>query len=252
MNWKMVAGASALSAAAAFGSSVWVAAQQGQAGVVAIDPDDIGGRVASSKGPEAGVWVIAETTDLPTKFTRIVVTDDQGRYSRFRIFQGNLPVFARGYGLVDSARQSAKPGQQLDVAVSVAPDAKTAAIVYPAAYWLSMLQPPAGAAGRDFPMNIKTCFDCHQLGNKATREILPSMRAGTTSTLDAWHRRTAVGPSGPAMAGSFKAFGEHCRCLRRLDRSNRQRRVAQGGRTAASGRGRAEPGDLDVGLGLAD
>ena len=32
------------------------------------------------KGPEAGVWVIAETTDLPTKFARIVVTDDRGRY----------------------------------------------------------------------------------------------------------------------------------------------------------------------------
>jgi hypothetical protein len=37
---------------------------------VAIDPDDIGGTVTSAKGPEAGVWVIAETTDLPTKFAR--------------------------------------------------------------------------------------------------------------------------------------------------------------------------------------
>ena len=31
---------------------------------------EIGGVVTSSKGPEAGVWVIAETTDLPTKFER--------------------------------------------------------------------------------------------------------------------------------------------------------------------------------------
>ena len=29
---------------------------------------------------EAGVWVIAETTDLPTKFAKIFVTDDAGRY----------------------------------------------------------------------------------------------------------------------------------------------------------------------------
>ena len=58
---------------------VIVAAQSGQS-AVAIDADDIGGLVTNSAGPEAGVWVIAETTDLPTKFARIVVTDDQGRY----------------------------------------------------------------------------------------------------------------------------------------------------------------------------
>jgi hypothetical protein len=40
----------------------------------------IGGVVTSSQGPEAGVWVIAETTELPTKFRKIVVTDDRGRY----------------------------------------------------------------------------------------------------------------------------------------------------------------------------
>src|SRR5262245_54779049 len=51
-----------------------------QSASVSIDNDDIGGVVTSAKGPEAGVWVIAETTDLPTKFAKIVVTDDQGRY----------------------------------------------------------------------------------------------------------------------------------------------------------------------------
>lgn len=210
MKWKLLVGASsALSVAAILGSSVWVAAQQNQAGAVAIDPDDVGGRVVNSKGPEAGVWVIAETTDLPTKFTRIVVTDDQGRYVLPDLPRETFRVFVRGYGLVDSARQTAKPGQQMNFKVTLAPDAKTAATVYPAAYWLSMLEPPAGEAGRAFPMNIKTCFDCHQVGNKATREILPGMRQGAASTLDAWHRRTAVGPSGPGMAGSWKAFGEH-------------------------------------------
>jgi hypothetical protein len=46
---------------------------------VDIGTSDIGGIVTGPNGPEAGVWVIAETTDLPTKFARIVVTDDQGR-----------------------------------------------------------------------------------------------------------------------------------------------------------------------------
>ena len=38
----------------------------------------IAGVVRSSNGPEAGVWVIAETKDLPTNFIKIVVTDDAG------------------------------------------------------------------------------------------------------------------------------------------------------------------------------
>jgi hypothetical protein len=47
---------------------------------VKVGANDIGGVVTSAKGPEAGVWVIAETSELPTTFARIVVTDDQGRY----------------------------------------------------------------------------------------------------------------------------------------------------------------------------
>jgi len=53
-----------------------VGAQSGGGVQVAIDPDDIGGVVRGVSGPEAGVWVIAETTDLPTKFARMVVTDE--------------------------------------------------------------------------------------------------------------------------------------------------------------------------------
>jgi len=55
-------------------------AQQSSGETISIGDDDIGGAVTSPKGPEAGVWVIAETTDLPTKFVKIVVTDDKGRY----------------------------------------------------------------------------------------------------------------------------------------------------------------------------
>ena len=76
---------------------------------VAIDADDIGGVVTSSKGPEAGVWVIAETTDLGTKMSRTVVTDDQGRYVIPDLPKGKYKVWVRGYGLVDSPKVTASP-----------------------------------------------------------------------------------------------------------------------------------------------
>jgi hypothetical protein len=47
---------------------------------VAVDADDIGGVVRGTNGPEAGVWVIAETDAFDTLFRKIVVTDDDGRY----------------------------------------------------------------------------------------------------------------------------------------------------------------------------
>jgi hypothetical protein len=56
-----------LAAAIMLASSLaWVTAQHGGPGQVALDADDIGGIVSSSKGPEAGVWVIAESKDSPT------------------------------------------------------------------------------------------------------------------------------------------------------------------------------------------
>jgi hypothetical protein len=209
MNARTRAKAAAMAAAFCVSYSLaWLGAQQPRESV-AIDPDDIGGVVTSAKGPEAGVWVIAETRELPTKFARIVVTDDRGRYVIPDLPRAGYQVFVRGYGLVDSPRQSARPGQQLNLTATVAPDARAAAQVYPAAWWLSMVEAPTGAAARDFPMQMKECFDCHQVGGKATREILPAMRAGTSSTFDAWDKRTAVGPSGPAMSGVFKALGDH-------------------------------------------
>src|SRR6266480_4127578 len=69
---------------------------------IRIVPNDIGGVVTGAKGPEAGVWVIAETADLPTKFVKIVVTDDSGRYVLPQLPKANYKVWARGYGLVDS------------------------------------------------------------------------------------------------------------------------------------------------------
>src|SRR5437764_6963499 len=82
---------------------------------VAIDPDDIGGVVTSSNGPEAGVWVIAETRSLPTGFRKIVVTDDRGRYVVPDLPKGEYEVWVRGYGLIDSKRVKTTSGKQLNL-----------------------------------------------------------------------------------------------------------------------------------------
>src|SRR5438034_11234068 len=75
-----------------------------QSGAVSIDNDDIGGVVRSADGAEAGVWVIAETTDLLTKYAKIAVTDDQGRYVIPDLPKANYSVWVRGYGRSEERR----------------------------------------------------------------------------------------------------------------------------------------------------
>src|SRR4026209_885184 len=99
---------------------------------VPIDRDDIGGVVTGNNGPEAGVCVIAETTDLPTKFAKIVVTDDRGRYLVPDLPKASYNVWVRGYGLVDSAKVTATPGRTLDLKAVPAPSPAAAAEYYPA------------------------------------------------------------------------------------------------------------------------
>src|SRR5947208_2901972 len=116
-----VAGLAIVLAMFLISSPVQVQAQQSKAESVTVDPDDIGGVVTSSKGPEAGAWVIAETTDLPTRFSRTVVTDDQGRYVVPDLPKANYDIWVRGYGLVDSPKVKAAPGKILDLKAVVAP-----------------------------------------------------------------------------------------------------------------------------------
>src|SRR5436853_5507426 len=118
-------------------------AQQAAAPAVAIDNDDIGGVVKGPGGPEAGVWVIAETRDLPVRYIKIVVTDDQGRYVIPDLPKASYDVWVRGYGLVDSPKVKSEPGKQLDLTAVPAPDDKAAAQYYPAIYWYSMLKVPS-------------------------------------------------------------------------------------------------------------
>ncbi len=54
--------------------------------------------------------MIAETTELPTRFARSVVTDDQGRYVLPDLPTARYSIWVRGYGLVDSPKLQAVPG----------------------------------------------------------------------------------------------------------------------------------------------
>src|SRR5262249_22615964 len=103
-------------------------AQQGPT----VGANEIGGVVAGPSGPEAGVWVIAETSDLPTKYAKIVVTDDQGRYLIPDLPKANYDVWVRGYGLVDSHKVKSEPGKTLNLTAVKAPTEKDAAKYYPA------------------------------------------------------------------------------------------------------------------------
>ena len=107
-----------------------------------VDTETITGVVTSSKGPEAGVWVIAETDDPNTKFRKIVVANDDGQFLVPELPQGNYAVWVRGYGLVDSTPVTATPGHDLRLTAVVAKTPQEAAAVYPANYWLSLMEPP--------------------------------------------------------------------------------------------------------------
>ena len=189
------------------------AAAQGGDSMDRMGANDLGGVVGSANGPEAGVWVIAETGDLPTKFTKIVVTDERGRYLIPELPKANYSVWVRGYGLVDSPKVRAAPGKVLDLTAVLAPSAAAAAEYYPPIYWYSMLKVPAKS---DFPAGpvktqpewvnqIKTsgCMSCHALGTKGTR-TMPKDFAQFKSSAEAWGRRIA---SGQAMTQMTTALG---------------------------------------------
>jgi hypothetical protein len=202
-------------------------ARGAQAGAaVPVDPDDIGGVVRGPSGPEAGVWVIAETSDLPTKFARIVVTDDQGRYLVPDLPKANYRVWVRGYGLVDSAKVSAAPGRSLNLTAVRAPNPKAAAEYYPAGYWYSLLGVPdkaefaaTGEARHGIAENLKEqgdwlrmlksggCTACHALGTKGTREIPPMFNDFPTSRAK-WERRLQSGQAGTQMTNAVNGFGK--------------------------------------------
>src|SRR5580704_810640 len=219
------AGAAAIAIAAYFIATRPHLSAQEASPQVKIKADDIGGVVSSAKGPEAGVWVIAETTSLPTRYIKEVVTDDRGRYLVPDLPKGKYTVWARGYGLVDSPKVETEPGKQVNLKPTIAPDAKTAAQLYPAEYWYALLKVPeknefpgTGPSGNGISTSVKnqgqwlhlvktdSCESCHQLGNQYTRTI-PPMFAKFDSPAQAWARRVESGQAGSAMKGGLGQLG---------------------------------------------
>jgi len=199
-------------------------------------PGYITGVVQSEKGPEAGVWVIAETKDLQTGFIKTVVTNDQGRFMLPELPGANYKVWVRGYGLVDSTPVDAKPSATaLTLKVNTAKTPAEAAKVYPGDYWLSLLAPPAknlfpgtgeksdtnpngnglnvAMANQDEWINrLKSgCNFCHQLGNPLSRDVQHVFAAKpdlVKTHLDAWEWRLGVGVRGTNMYGTLTGMGK--------------------------------------------
>ena len=184
----------------------------------------IAGSVTSENGPEAGVWVIAETDELETTFVKIVVTDDRGRFVLPELPDATYDVWVRGYGLVDSDKVSRAPGAE-NVALTgvVAPTEGAAAQYYPGNYWYSLIEPPAksefpgtGPSGNGIAEGMTSqaawvdnmkqgCQLCHQLGNWATREV--QRLDEFDSTVAAWDHRVQTGQRGNSMSQTMSRFG---------------------------------------------
>ncbi|MEQ8861697.1 MAG: hypothetical protein RIC56_23900 [Pseudomonadales bacterium] len=176
----------------------------------------IEGRVVSGDDhPEGGVWVIAETTSLPTDYRKIVVTDATGRFVIPELPEAEYRVWVRGYGLRDSGRLAATPGRPLEISTTTA-TAQAAAAIYPASYWLSMIRPPVDHTG--WVSNFKLgCQLCHQVGSAITRTRTRDLfdhglkkstymhatadglgRDGLLDSLEDWSMRIMAGETPPA------------------------------------------------------
>ena len=172
----------------------------------------ISGIVTNGRAAEAGVWVIAETEDLPTKFAKIVVTDDRGRFLIPQLPKASYRVWVRGYGLVDSKKVRARIGDRLRLKAAIAPNEGSAAQYYPSIYWYSMLSIPdkaefpiGNAASQEQWLNVvKTngCIGCHALGTAATRTV-PNALGHFGSSQEAWARRITSGQAMTQMVNTL-------------------------------------------------
>jgi hypothetical protein len=189
----------------------------------AADATHIEGVVTSQNGPEAGVWVIAETADLPTRHIKIVVTDEKGRYVLPELPAATYKIWVRGYGLVDSKAVTTRPGRTQDLTAVVAPTPRDAAQVYPANYWYSLIRPPAasefpgsGPGGNGIASNLRVqgqwldiqkqgCMVCHQLGTPLTRN--QDTAGEFDSAMASWNHRLQMGQRGPEMSRRADRFG---------------------------------------------
>ena len=213
-------------------STAWVYSSAAAAeATVPVATDGIGGVVTSTKGPEAGVWVIAETNDLGNRLIKIVVTDDQGRFMLPDLQKAKYDIWVRGYGLVDSKHVTSEPGKNVNLTAVIAPSAAAAAQYYPANYWEALLKIPAasefpgtGPKGNGIAATMKTqqqwistlkngCHQCHQLGDNTTRTLLNNSPEGWAERITKARApgEQAFSDNGPAfssqMQNTMSSFG---------------------------------------------
>src|SRR5258708_5476793 len=236
-------GAAGIALALALGVTPTSVSAQQSAPPVSLGAPGIGGVVRGPNGRDAGVWVTAETTDLPTRMIKTVVTDDQGRYVIPDLPKANYVIWSRGYGLVDSAKTATEPGKTVNITAVPAPSAAAAAEYYPAIYWYAMLNipgkemfPGTGPNGNGMATTMKSqlqwldqvktngCYGCHQLGNKATR-VIPSALGTFKTSVEAWERRIQ---SGQAMVNMAAALGRQDTKISLANFANWTDRIAAG------------------------
>lgn len=203
----------------------WSGPASAQQKAVSVKPDAIGGKVTGPNGPEAGVWVIAETTDLPTKYAKMVVTNDAGQFVIPQLPSAKYKIWARGYGLVDSDKQDATLGKTVELKAKPAPNAAAAAEYYPGMYWYSMLKiPPAS----EFPGSDKSptgmpasmdsqatwidsvknsCQSCHALGTDNIRHPHVKELGEFKNSEEMWERRVQSGQAMNNMALTLGRMG---------------------------------------------
>lgn len=190
----------------------------------AADAGIISGLVEGREGPEAGVWVIAETDELGTPFAKIVVTDDDGRFVLPELPEARYDVWVRGYGLADSEPSAAAPGDDLLLTAAYPETPQEGAAIFPANYWYSLMEvPPAnhfpgtGPTGNGVDPSVRSqaewidvlkqgCQLCHQLGNELTREGA-HIRDRFASTKELWDRRLQLGQRGVQMSTVMTGLG---------------------------------------------
>ncbi len=200
-----------------------------------IGADDIGGTVASARGAEAGVWVIAETQDFKTRFAKIVVTDEAGRY----LIPELPPAKYSRLGARLRPRRLVQGRRTLPASVSTwrrwSPRTRRRRPRFiPAAYWYAMMKIPEEAETAALPggrngylmwMKNMGCVGCHQLGNLATRTI-PKSSGTFESSQEAWLRRLQSGQAGRQMINIVQgdSRGHSDSLSRGLDRPHRRGR----------------------------
>ena len=203
----------------------WSGPASAQQKALSVKSDEIGGQVTGANGPEAGVWVIAETTDLPTKYAKSVVTNDAGQFLIPQLPSAKYKIWVRGYGLVDSDKQDASPGKSIDLKAKAAPTAAAAAEYYPGMYWYSMLKIPAKS---EFPGSDKSptgmpasmdsqatwidsiknsCQSCHALGTQNIRHPHVKELGEFKNSEEMWERRVQSGQAMNNMALTLGRLG---------------------------------------------